>query len=103
MMLKEEKMTQSELPGVPGYELGLPDQSGFQTLINLVPIASKPQVAVIVLTLLTDRGLWELTKQNGAYVCLAKKFTSGQDLDKSIQRAVAFVGQMPKEDRYRPL
>ena len=84
-------------------ELSLPDQSGFQTLINLVPIVSKPRVAVVVLTLMTHRGIWELAKQNGAYACLAKKFTSGEDLDKTIQRAVAFVGRMPKEERYRPI
>ena len=84
-------------------ELSLPDQSGFEVLMNLVPVASRPHVAVIVLTLMTYRGLWELAKQNGAYVCLAKKFTSGEDLDKAIQRAVAFVGEMPKEDRYRPI
>src|SRR2546423_6523167 len=29
-------------------ELSLPDQSGFQTLVDLVPIASRPQVPVIV-------------------------------------------------------
>lgn len=81
-------------------ELSLTDQSGFQTLIDLVPIASRPHVAVIVLTLMTQRGIWELAKQNGAYACLAKKFTTGDDLDKAIQRAIAFVGQMPKEDRY---
>ena len=84
-------------------ELSLPDQSGFQTLEDLVPIASRPHVAVIVLTQITHRGVWELAKQNGAYACLAKKFTSGEDLDRAIQRAVAFVGQMPKEDRYRPV
>jgi DNA-binding NarL/FixJ family response regulator len=84
-------------------ELSLPDQSGFQTLVDLVPMARRPHVAVIVLTHMTHRGVWELAKQNGAYVCLAKKFTSGDDLDKAIQRAVAFVGQMPKEDRYRPI
>src|SRR5512141_3028132 len=50
-------------------ELSLPDQSGFQTLINLVPIASKPQIAVIVLTLITQQEIWELAKQNGAYAC----------------------------------
>jgi len=82
-------------------ELSLPDQSGFETLIELVPIARRPHVAVIILTLMTHRGLWELAKQNGAYVCLAKQFTSGDDLDRAIQRAVAFVGWMPKEDRYR--
>ena len=82
-------------------ELSLPDQSGFETLVNLVPIASRPHVAVVVLTLMTNSGVWELAKENGAYMCLAKKFTSGEDLDKAIQRAVAFVGQMPEEDRYR--
>jgi DNA-binding NarL/FixJ family response regulator len=84
-------------------ELSLPDQSGFQTLVDLVPIASRPHIAVIVLTLMTQRGVWELAKQNGAYACLAKNFTTGDDLDKAIQRAIAFVGQMPKEDRYRPV
>ena len=84
-------------------ELELPDQSGFQTLVELVPIAKRPHIAVIVLTQMTQRGVWELAKQNGAYVCLAKKFTSDEDLDRVIQRAVAFVGQMPKEDRYRPI
>ena len=84
-------------------ELSLPDQSGFQTLVDLVPIARRPHVAVVVLTLITQRGVWELAKQNGAYACLAKNCTSGQGLDKAIQRAVAFVGQLPKEDRYRPI
>ena len=84
-------------------ELGLPDQSGFQSLVELVPIAKRPHIAVIVLTQMTQRGVWELAKQNGAYVCLAKKITSDEDLDRVIQRAVAFVGQMPKEDRYRPI
>ena len=84
-------------------ELSLPDQSGLQTLVNLVPIVSRPRIAVIVLTLMTNRGVWELAKQNGAHACLAKKFTSGEDLDRAIQRAVAFVGQMPKEDGYRPI
>ena len=56
---------------------------------------------MIVLTHMTHRGVWELAKQNGAYACLAKKFTTGEDLDKAIQRAVAFVGAMPKEDQDR--
>lgn len=34
--------------------------------------------------------------------CFVKQHTTGEDLDKAIQRAVAFVGQMPKEYRYRP-
>jgi DNA-binding NarL/FixJ family response regulator len=84
-------------------ELSLPNQSGFQTLVDLVPIASRPQVAVVVLTLMTYPGVWGLAKQNGAYTCLAKKFTSGEDLEQSYQRAVSLVGLLPKEDRYRPI
>ena len=78
------------------------DQSGFQTLVELVPIASRPRIAVIVLTKLTQRGMWELAKQHGAYACFVKQHTSGEDLDRAIHRAVAFVGQLPKEDRYAP-
>ena len=37
-------------------ELSLPDQSGFQTLVDLVAIASWPYVAVVVLTHMTHRG-----------------------------------------------
>lgn len=84
-------------------DVALPDDSGFSTLVNLVPIASKPQVAVIVLTQIPYPGVWELAKGNGAYACFHKARASGEDLDKAIQEAVAFVRQMPKDDRYRPL
>ena len=89
-------------------ELALQDESnvstsGFSTLVNLVPLASRPQVGVVVLTHLLHRGIWELAKQNGVYTCLHKQHTTGEDLDRAIQRAMAFVGQMPKEDRHRPL
>ena len=78
-------------------ELSLPDGSGLQTLVDLVPIARRPHVAVIVLTQMTHPEVWELAKQNGAYVCLAKQFTSGEDLDRAIQRAIAFVAEIRKE------
>ena len=84
-------------------EMTLPDQSGLEVLMTLIPRASKPRIAVIVLTQVSHPGVWRLTKENGAYAALVKGFTSGQDLDKAIQRAVAFVGQMPKDDRYRPI
>ena len=83
-------------------ELSLPEESGFKTLVNSVPNASRPHIAVVVLTFMTHRGIWELAKQNGAYACLSKRSTTGDDLDLAIQRAVAFVGQMPKEERHRP-
>ena len=81
--------------------LDLPDRSGFQVLVDLVPIASRPNVAVLVLTNRTQRGIHEIAMQNGAYACFVKQFTSGEDLERAILRAMAFVGRMPKEDRYR--
>ena len=80
-------------------EVALPDDSGFTTLVELVPIASKPQVPVIVLTQIPHRSVWQIAQDNGAYACFHKLQTTGEDLDRAIQRAVAFVGQMPKEDR----
>jgi DNA-binding NarL/FixJ family response regulator len=83
--------------------LELPDMSGFKVLVDLVPIASRPNLAVIMLTNRLQRGLREIALQNGAYTCFVKQYMSGEDLDRAIPRAMAFVGQMPKEDRYRPL
>ena len=83
--------------------LDLPDGSGFQVLLELVPIASRPNVPVIVLTHSAQRGMREIALENGAQAYLVKQFTSGADLDKAIQHAVAFVGLLPKEDRYRPI
>ena len=80
-------------------ELSLPDQSGLQTLVELVPVARRPQVAVVILTLMTHRVVWEIARHNGAYVCLAKKFTSGADLDNSIRRAIEFVRLMRSEEQ----
>jgi DNA-binding NarL/FixJ family response regulator len=83
-------------------EISLPDQSGFKALVELVPLASKSHVAVVILTLPTHPGVWRLAKETGAYTCLAKEFTTGEDLDRAIQRAVGIVGQMPKEEGHRP-
>jgi CheY-like chemotaxis protein len=84
-------------------DLGLPDQSGLKPLIDLMPIASRPNVAVIVLTHRLQQGLQQIARQNGAYACFVKQFMSGDDLDRAIQGAMAFVGRMPKEDLYRPI
>ena len=84
-------------------ELSLPDSSAFGVLVTLVPIVRRPNIAVIVLTRIADAGLWGLAKKNGAYACYLKKHTSSDDLERAIQRAIAFVGLLPKEDRYRPV
>jgi len=81
--------------------LDLPDDAGFRVLSELVPIASRPHVAVIALTDRTMRGIHETAMQNGAYTCFVRQFTSGDDLERAILRAMAFVGRMPKEDQYR--
>jgi len=79
--------------------LELPDQSGLVVLVDLVPIASRPNVAVVMLTNRLQVGLGEMARQNGAYTCFVKQFMSGEELDKAIQRAMAYVRWMPKEDR----
>lgn len=77
--------------------LDLPNYSGFRTLVDLVPIASRPHVAVVALYDRANRGIHEIAMQNGAYACFVRQFTSGDDLERAILRAIAFVGQMPKE------
>jgi DNA-binding NarL/FixJ family response regulator len=84
-------------------ELDLPDRSGFAVLVDLVPLARRPNVAVIILTNRLQRGLRDIALQNGAYACFVKQFMSGDDLDRAISRSIAFVGRMPKEDRYWPI
>lgn len=81
--------------------LELPDQSGLRVLVDLVPMASRPHVAIVMLTNRLQRGLSEFTRHNGAHACFVKRFMSDEDLDRAIQRAVAFEGRMPKEDPYR--
>ena len=85
------------------HEIDLPDASGFQLLVDLIPVAKRPTVAVIVLTRLSNQALWELATKNGAYVCLFKPNTSGDDLDQAIQCALAWVGMLPEEERYQPI
>ena len=83
-------------------ELDFLDRSGFEVLVQLVPLVRRPTVAIVVLTRLTHRGLWDLAIRNGAYACLVKAQTSGEALDYVIQSAIAMVGMLPKEDRHRP-
>lgn len=84
-------------------EIDLPDSLGCQVLVELVPRVNRPKVGVIVLTHLAHPGVFEMVRQNGAYACFVKKFTSGEDLDRAIQRSVALVGLLPREDRNRPI
>ncbi|MGH7180764.1 MAG: response regulator [Nitrospiraceae bacterium] len=78
-------------------DISLPGESGFLLLMDLVRVARRPRVAVIILTNLEFPGLGELVTKNGAYAWFPKRFTPGEDLDRAIQRAIAFVGLLPKE------
>ena len=83
-------------------ELVLPDESGFKTLVELVPHPSRPQIPVVVLTNRLEHSLWELARRSGAHACLGKPFTSVEYLHHTIQRAIARVGHLSKEDRHKP-
>jgi DNA-binding NarL/FixJ family response regulator len=82
-------------------ELALSDKLGLELLQHFGRIASRSNVPVIVLTMIKDPGVLALAKQSGAQACLDKAHTTPEDLDRAIHRAIAFVGQMPKEDWYR--
>jgi len=53
-------------------EIDLPDISGFEVLVNLVPIVHYPEVAVIVLTRLTNQGILEFALKERRTSCAAQ-------------------------------
>ena len=59
-------------------ELDLPGQTGFELLVELVPRASRPTRAVIVLTKISQRAIWELAKDSGACACFYKQPLRGK-------------------------
>ena len=79
-------------------ELDLPDMSGFEVLVNLVPRVHQPAIAVIVLTRLANQYLLAAALKNGAQAAFYKPATSGDMLDKAILKAISTV----KKDRKRP-
>ena len=78
-------------------ELPLPDMSGFELLIEAIPYASQPQVAVIILAGVASKTLADIARINGAQAFLAKRITSGYELVSVIQQAIAKVGPTRKD------
>lgn len=72
-------------------ELDLPDMSGFEVLLKLVPRARHPEIAVIVFTRLTNPYLLDAAVGNGAQAALHKSKASGDILDQFILKAVSAV------------
>lgn len=83
-------------------ELGLPDMSGFEVLIKLVPIAQRPEIPVVVLTRFSNGSLIQVACQNGAFAALYKSPTSGDDLDMVVHKALATIPRDHKKDATRP-
>jgi PleD family two-component response regulator len=72
-------------------DLSLPDISGFEILVKLVPIASKPEIPVILLYKIPSVALFEVAMQNGAYACIHKAAVSGDLLDRTVSKALAAI------------
>jgi len=78
-------------------ELALPDMSGFELLINVVPRVSKPAIAVIFLTRVVWKSVSYIAITNGAQAYLVKRFTSGDELTQIISKVIARVGPTQKD------
>jgi DNA-binding NarL/FixJ family response regulator len=72
-------------------EIDLPDMSGFEVLARLVPRTYHPEIAVIVLTRLSNPFLLELAIKNGALGAFDKKRVSVDILGKTIRNAITTV------------
>jgi len=81
------------------HEVYLSDMSGFELLGTLVPLASQPPVAVIILTRTAVRGLRDLARSNGAQELSVKQLTSGEELAQIVLKAIAIVGPTQKDFR----
>ena len=71
-------------------DLDMPE-SGFFVLLRLIQEPKSPQVAVVVLTQLVHPTLWAMMKDNGAYACLTKQHSTGEDLANTIQQAIVSI------------
>lgn len=78
-------------------ELHLPDMSGFQVLIRLNPIINYSlHTPVVALSHFVLPSIAEAARKLGAQSYLIKSQTSGDDLDRAIQKAIATVGPTVK-------
>jgi PleD family two-component response regulator len=72
-------------------EIDLPDMSGFEVLAKLVPRTSHPEIAVIVLTRLSNQFLLALAIKNGAQAAFRKTLGFGDRLEQSILKSISTV------------
>ncbi len=74
-------------------DLDMPE-SGFFTLVKLIPDSKRPQIPVVILMQLKHPALFEMVKNYGAYRCLVKQLSSTEDLARTIQQAITSVKSM---------
>ena len=72
-------------------EMSLPDMSGFQVLIDLIPYHHKPTVAVIMFTRLPLPPMAHFATQKGAHAFLMKSHTSTDQLNTAVHEAIATI------------
>ena len=65
--------------------------SGFELLVNLVPLARHAEIAVIVLTRLALYPMLALPMSNDVQAYMLKAHLSGDNLDWAIQKAIFAV------------
>ena len=70
-------------------EIDLPDISGFEVLMKLIPHAREPKTAVIMLTRLSNTYLLEAALRNGAQAALCKLVITGDTLERAVLKAVS--------------
>jgi DNA-binding NarL/FixJ family response regulator len=72
-------------------EIDLPDMSGFKVLASLALRIRNHEMAVIVLTRLSNPFLLDLAIKNGAHTVFHKTMTSGDMLDIAVLKALSTV------------
>jgi CheY-like chemotaxis protein len=72
-------------------ELELPDMSGFEVLLTLVPHPQRPKIPVIILTRIANSYLLDAAINNGAHAALHKSINSEEVLLNVICKVMATI------------
>ena len=72
-------------------EMSLPDMSGFQVLVDLIPYHQRPTVAVIMFTRLPLPPMADFATKKGAQAFLMKSHTSTDQLNTAVHDAIATI------------
>lgn len=82
-------------------ELKLPDMSVFELLLDVVPPASRQEVAIVILTRAVLPSSADHARRHGAQAVLLKRLTSGDELAQAVRKAIAVIGLESNRDPNR--